>query len=430
MRRAAFALVVVATACATTGGNDRDAEATRELTAIASFRASHHDEAALAGLDRLLRRLDASGGASTLSPATRAALDAELAAARAFIGGIGAKDGDAGRPLTAEAALARLAPLLAHAELADATALARGRTREAGRATCARLQATVEPATAYWGLVVRRTCEHFGVAYESPPLVGAISKLELDGAVVGLTPEQVELLRARVAGWVRSSLWYEATGQATARGTVHGKVVVSFEHRAVTRNVPYRDEIVTSTSAVGTSFGRRGPVVAHGIGVTKIDRVFTYDAEEHRGHYGMTTKVLLDLGAPEPLRFTLQKVENLTAYEHDSTFPKAGVQPNHEKVPSTDEWLAYQLDRMSARAVLHLNRKFVTLHCRGETASLDEAARCALAEQQPTPVRATLSEALGEDAQLLVPILHKPAPAKPRKAEKPAPSDEDAPVFD
>jgi hypothetical protein len=432
MRRRAFALLVIS-ACATTGSGDRDAEATRELTAIASFRASHHDEAALAGLDRLLKRLAASGGAATLSPATRASLDAELAAARTFVGGIGTKDGDAGRPLSAEAALARLAPLLTHAELADAAALAARRARESGRATCARLQASVAPETPYWGLVVRRTCEHFGVAYESPPLVSGISKLELDGAVVGLTPEQVERLRARVAGWVKSSLWYEPTGQATARGTVHGKVEVSFQHRAVTRNVSYQDTIVTSTSGVGHSFGKPGPIFVRGTGVTKLDRMFTYDAEEHRGHYGMTAKVSLEVGASEPLKFTLQRVENLTAYEHDTTFPKAGIQPSHENVPTADEWLAYQLDRMSARAVLHLNHKFVTLHCRGETASLEAAARCALADQQPTPVRATLSEALGEDAQLLGPLLRRQAPPKPRKPEKApagASDGDDNPVFD
>lgn len=422
----ALALGLALAGCATSGANDRDEDAARELTAIASFRASHHDEAALAGLDRLLKRLGASGGAATLSPETRAALDAEVVAARAFVEGIGTKDGAEGRPLAAEAALARLAPLLKHAELADAAARAAGRAHEAGRATCARLQAAIEPTTPYWGLVVRRYCDHFGVAYRPPPLVGAISKLELEGTVPGLTPTQVEHLRARVAGWVKSSLWYEPTGQATARGTVQGKVEISFRHQAVTRNVAYQDEIVTSTSGMGHTLGKGGPVFVHGTGITKIDRVFTYDAEEHRGHYGMTARISLDLGAPQPLKLTLQRVENLTAYEHDTTYPKAGVQPSHVSVPTADDWLATQLDRMSGRAVMHLNRKFVTLHCSGETAALEAAARCALADQQPPPVRATLTDALGEDAQLLAPLLRKPPAPKPRKTDKrPAPEADD-----
>src|SRR5262245_9870234 len=90
------------------------------LAQTASFRTSNHRDAALASLDRALRRVNQQGGLQALPPATRAALETEVRAAdetvRAAISGPLAD----GHPLGAEAALGRLTPLLTDAALAPA----------------------------------------------------------------------------------------------------------------------------------------------------------------------------------------------------------------------------------------------------------------------------------------------------------------------
>jgi hypothetical protein len=430
--------------CATSGGEEVGSagkSVNGQLSDIAAFRASGHTEAALAALDHLLKQVASRGGAEALAPATRAAFERELEASRAFVSGIGAKDAGEGHPLAAEAELARLAPLLAHPELAEATKTAAGHAREVGRATCARIQASVSPDTPHWGLGVSRYCDHFGVAFTAPPLAAGVSKVDVQGAVVGMTPAQNQLLSARIGDWFAKSLWYEPTGLATARASLRGKIESSFQHQTVPQHVSYTDEIETSSSAYAWGTNITKGTYVTGSSKTEMDRVYTYDAEEHRGHYGLTANVSLDVGAAGPLTFTLQKVENLKAYEHDNTFAKAGVRPSHETVPSTDEWLRGQLDRMEARVILHLNRKFVTSTCGAETESLEAAARCVLVGQTPAAVVRALSEAIGEDAQRLGPILHppppappaekpRPRPAKPRPARRDVVEDDESPVID
>ncbi|HEX4403921.1 MAG TPA: hypothetical protein VH560_03785 [Polyangia bacterium] len=75
----------------------RDHAARRELGETAALRAAGHAEAALASLDRLLKQLSDWGGPDVLSADLRGPFDAELAAARAFVATIGAREADAGR---------------------------------------------------------------------------------------------------------------------------------------------------------------------------------------------------------------------------------------------------------------------------------------------------------------------------------------------
>lgn len=448
--RLAFASLLIV-GCATTGG---ESGVTRELANVKSFRASGHIEASLAALDGVLKRVHSQGGPETLSPTERASLETELEGTRAFVREIGAKEAAAGQPLAAEAALARLAPLLAHDEVADAKKAASARAREAGSATCTRMQATVTPDAPHWGLVVSRYCAHFGATFEPPPLTASVGGIDVSGAVVGMTPAQTQALSARLDDWLRASLWYEGGGGAKAKATVQGKIETSFSHQSVTRHAPYRERITTET--VGGynappppgSFARTvQPFLSPGVATstTEVDRVYAYDAEEHRGHYGITAKVSLDVGGAAPLTFTLQRVENLKAYEHDADFGPAGLQPDHQSVPSADEWLQRQYDRMATRLVLFLNHRFVAANCTTGLEALDAAARCALAGQRPAVAIATLSAAIGEDAQRAMPVLRPPPPPPPpapRAARKPAPpapkrptgpppvEDAENPVFD
>ncbi len=153
---------------------------------------------------------------------------------RSFVAQIGANEAAAGHPLAAEAELARLAPLFAHAELAAAATEAETRAREAGAASCARLQTTVTASTPYWGLGVSRYCAHFDVTFAPPPLTSAVGKLSIEGAVTGMTPAQSTTLNDELSSWVASSLWHEPTGRAIARANVAGKIESSFHSQTVT----------------------------------------------------------------------------------------------------------------------------------------------------------------------------------------------------
>ena len=392
----------------------RDHAARRELDEAGGFRAAGHAEAALAALDRLLKQLSDWGGADALSAELRPRLDAEVAAGSAFVAQIGADEAAAGHALAAEAELARLAPLVAHAELAAAATQAEARPRDAGRATCARLQATVTPAMPHWGLAVSRYCAHFDVTFAPPPLTSAVGKLSIEGAVTGMTPTQSATLNDQLSSWVASSLWHEPTGRATARANVVGKIESSFHSQTVTLRVPYRERMVT----------RRDGTTA----VKRSRREYVFDAEEHRGHYGMTAQISVDVGAP--LSFTLQRVDVLTAYEHDASFPEADIRPTHDDVPSTDAWLRAQLEAMTAEVVFYLNRRFVAISCTSRLDTLEAAARCALAGQTPAAAVATLRRALGEDTDGALTLL-RPAPTAATKSPRPAapPDDAASPVF-
>jgi hypothetical protein len=181
--------------------------------------------------------------------------------------------------------------------------------------------------------------------------------------------------------------------------------------------VPYREKTITRSDGTTT--------------VKRSRREYVFDAEEHRGHYGLTAKISVDVGVP--LSFTLQRADVLTAYEHEASFPEAGILPTHDNVPSTDAWLRAQLDTMTAQVVSYLNRRFVALNCTASVDTLEAAARCALAGQTPSAAVARLRQALEEDTDSALALLRPPAvpaakPAAPQPAQ-PRPEDAESPVF-
>jgi hypothetical protein len=435
-RRRAWTLAALAAlplGCATSGagtasdeGESHDQIARRELADVATFRTGGHVEAAVAGLDRLLKQLATWGGLESLSPATRATFDTELESSRAFVSGIGAKDAADGRPLAAEGELARLAPLLAHAELAAARTAAETRTRDAGQRVCVRVQSAASADTPHLGLLVSRYCAHFGVTVEAPPIVDGATSFELTGEVAGTVKAAGEHIRARVADWLRSSAWYEREGRGAARGTVNGKVDASLGRRTVTLHAPYRDRIVTETGSTEKSATLPETLRAwadpnSATSVTEIDRDYAYDAEETRGHYDLGVKVTLALGST-PVTFTLQRAENLRGYEHDASFAPAGVAPRHDPVPAPAQWLDGQLERMSTKVVALLNRKFVSTYCAPSTVTLEEASHCVASGQRAPAAVAVVARTFGEDADQLLAVLRPPPPptaARPGGAPPP-----------
>lgn len=233
-----------ATAGSESGGERPDRRAKRELADIATFRESGHSEAAVAGLNRLLKWLSEEGAADALSAKTRAALDTELRATRAFTKEIGAKELASAHPLAAEAELARLSPLLTAPELASARQEAAARIRAGGEQTCARLRAA--PQTPNWTIIVARYCAHFGDA--APVVPSGAAPLAVSGAIKGLSGAQADLVRSRVAEWFRASLWTKAADTAVGRAGVAGTFEATFQHASVTLHAPYEAAVTTHTT--------------------------------------------------------------------------------------------------------------------------------------------------------------------------------------
>lgn len=416
-------VAILAAGCATgTLGADRapDESIDTQLAQTASFRASNHRDAALAALDRVLKRVSQQGGPQTLSPSTRAALDTEIRGAdetvRAAVNGPLA----AGQPLAAEAALARLAPLLATAQLTPTRQAVADTIQKTGQQACARLQGTVSPEAPYWGLGVSRYCAHFGTSFAPPPRPAALGSFEVTGTLAGLSAEQAAVLRDNVADWLRASLWFDAEGKAVGRGTIGGNYGASFRRQTVTLHAPYKQRVgVYNTSIVPPpqTYDARGipqtnNPLSSSWGVAMVDQTYAYDAEEVRGDYTYDALVKLEVGTSVPVSLAMRRAQGIKGYEHDVTFEPAALVPRHDDLPTAQQWFQQQIAAMWGKAVWALNRKFIDAHCKRESYGPDEAVRCVAAGQQPAAALAALAQAIGEDARPLVPILQPPPPPK------------------
>ena len=427
-------MVLLAGGCASgsvTADRPTDESIETQLAQVASFRASKHRDAALAALDRVLRRVNQQGGAAALPPSTRAQLDAEIRGAadtvRASVDGPLA----AGHPLAAEAALGRLSPLLTDAALAPARQAGADAIKKTGQESCARLQATVTPEAPYWGLGVSRYCAHFGTTFAPPPRPNALGSFEVSGTLAGLSAAQAAHLRDSVGRWLRASFWFDPDGKAVGRGSVAGSYAATFKRQTVTLHAPYKQTVgIANVSIVPpppAPVPGKGVVVPPrlpdntGIGWASVDQTFAYDTEETRGDYSLGASVKLDVGAPAPVTLEIRRAQGIKGYDHDVTFEPAEITPRHDDVPTSQQWFDSQIASMWGKAVWALNRKFIGAYCKRESFSADEAVRCVAAGQQPPGVMAALAQAIGEDAGSLVPLLQPPPPPKEEApAKKPA----------
>ncbi len=422
----------------------RDRFTQSEVVRIQGFRSGRHGEAALVETDRLLKQIHGWGGADGLSPAAHSALDAELAAIPAVVAGLIDGDLAAGHPLAAEKALARIAPLVGHPELSRARQDAADKTRATGQTTCTRLQQSPVSDSPHWALTVGRYCEHFGAAANPIPAAQLpVTAFEITGTVKGMNADQVAALRGRITEWVRASLWNDPLRGPTGRGTIEGAVESSFRRQTVSLHTEYEDTITVTTPSFGIAprpvdtvgnkrtlprVGTVGNEPTFGAASATMNRTFTYDAEELRGHYGMNVTVRLDIGTPTPVTLRLKKVEDEKGYEHDVTFEPAGISPQRDRVPSADEWIRSKLDGFATRVTWALNRQFVRTLCDRAQYSVEEAARCLVAGLKPTAALSTLTAALGENAESVMPLLRpippervEPTPAQ-AKARPPRPA--------
>jgi hypothetical protein len=447
--------ILFAGGCATggaAGARSNEPSIDTHLSQIAAFRKSNHRDAALVELDRLLKRLGQAGGVETLPESTRAALDVEIRDADETVGANIGRHAAAGHPLTAEAELARRAPLLTTAAFAPTRQASAEAIRQAGQQVCQRLQETVTPELPYWGLGVSRYCEHFGVTFPPPSRAGALGSFEVTGQISGVTAVQSEAFRARVGQWLHDSLWFDEGGKAVGRGTVDGSYSATHKRQSVTLHATYKQKITTTT--IGSLAPPLAPTTPRGVtpplrrypgtsySTTTMDQTFPYDAEEIRGDYALGVSVKIDVGTPAPLTVNVRRGQGIKGYDHDVIFEPAGIVPRHDRVPSAAEWFDDQVESMSRKMVWALNRKFIDAHCKRASFEVNEAVRCLAVGQQAPGALAALANAIGEGAEPLVPILRpapkpepeaptkKPAPAKVRPKVSSGATDDEDPIID
>jgi hypothetical protein len=397
---------------------------------IDALLAGQRTDAALAMLGGLLKDVDDWGGPSQLSGPAQDALRATVAGAQKVVRDVGAAALTSGRPLTVEADLARLSPLLRPAELAAARDDAAASIRTAGQQTCARLRAS--PASPNWALIVARYCAHFGDGAAPPLAASSPAPLAVAGGVAGLSRAGADLLRARLDEWLRASLWARVGDPPPARASMGGKFEVSFQRASVTLHAPYEATVTSHTTLdrnplaedLANAF-RSVNLPAHGDATTRgqVTSVYAYDAEESRGRYSLNAQVTFDLGPGGPTVVNLRREENLKAYEHDVTFEPAGIFPRHDSIPSGEAWLPMQLDRARPLALRTLNRQFLATFCGRRTYELEDAARCLVVGPNAAATK-TVAATIGDDEQRLTAILVPPPPPAPKENEpaaRPAP---------
>ena len=116
----------------------------------------------------------------------------------------------------------------------------------------------------------------------------------------------------------------------------------------------------------------------------------------------------------------LKRAEGVKGYEHDVSFEPAAISPRHDWISTAEEWVDAQLDGFATRVTWALNRKFLKTYCARPQYTVEEAAHCFMAGQQPPAAMAAPSDALGDKAESALEIL-RPTPPAP-EARKTAPT--------
>jgi hypothetical protein len=362
-----------------------------------------------------------------------------------------------GRALAAAAQRAKWTPWLQRPELAAFGPELDAEIAKAGAKSCAR-STQVAGEQPFALELVAAYCKAVGgemPAWKPRPLL--VSGVAISGGIIGTPPvEQIELERA-VTSALERSVWFTAMTDARASAQVQGNVVASFtqEPTELSRSwteripyqvmetyqepvqVPYSDTEMYTESVPYTAYESRSepcsppqkgmcsashPVTRYRSEtrmrpVTRFRteyrnrtrqvtryrdeaRVFRYPATKHEGRYQATFFVRLDLGSGmRPIEARGSAEDARSAYEHDAEFAPAGVHPEQATLPSAMWWRQQQRERIHATLLQSLDAAWTQSFCSEGVSSIEEAARCARARQQPIPqaVRTRIVELFGDD---------------------------------
>lgn len=404
-RRVAL-IAVGAIGCATSQSDsspkagDRVGAVQSKLAQARTLRTSGHGEAALSALSEALR-LEARGSLE-LPDNVKAEREAEIAAAGETVEAAIRSDLAAKAPLSARRRADKLAPLLESPPLQPINQKATTEIAAGGRARCAELVAQQDGRTPYLARMLADYCTKIGGApggssggdFSAPAAPEQARGLRVSGRLEHCTDAQQKIVEGWMADVFRDSPWFAAEATNMLPLALSGGYKARLERQRVVLNAPYRDV----THSVITR-GLMGPTATV---ETESERIFQYEAEQYDARYDLAMTVTLDLGGAPPLAVAVKRLDNRRAFQHEVSFPKANVYPQHANLPDINTWLTTSLGGKKAPMVRKLRARWVKAYCVRSTFSPEEAARCLQAGERRPAAELSLAEVFGKDTPLVV----------------------------
>lgn len=384
------------------------------------------DEEAEAWLLRFLNHRTAWN--SKLSGGLESSLREEVDSTRRHLQRLVGNPARQGHALTAEQALLRKQPLLAHGELALISRDMEWLVLQSGKASCQRLRDMSTADSPHWRELVFRYCGHWREyaprPASAPELFGAPS---WTGTVEGLDEAQQALLEARLTQAFESSPWFTPGGSSRPVFSLEGRFATARDSHPVsltapwTESVPYTDhedrtetieepyeaeeEYTDSNGKTKTRTVTKYTKHTHtySVPVTRyrdVPRSFEYHAlrlsQAHQ--VAVASSAVLD-ARRGPLTVTLQDQLSESGHEHDITFREGGVRPQRPSFTLAETWLEAKVEALRGAFVRQLAEHWRESYCSTPSLTLDEAARCARAGiVVPLQASRVLSDILGADA--------------------------------
>ncbi|MBZ4415021.1 hypothetical protein [Myxococcus sp. RHSTA-1-4] len=333
-----------------------------------------------------------------------------------------------GLALTAEHALVRKRPLLAHREMAVIQREMESVVLQSGKETCQRLRGVSSEDAPHWKELVFRYCGRWReYAPQPPPAPELFGPPGFSGDVDGFGPAQLDLLRDRLTRAFESSPWFSPGATSRVDFSLAGRFSTRKDSQNVeltapyTEKVPYTDheertqtieEPYTEEEEYTDSKGEkktrtvkkvRKYTRTYTVPVTKyrdVARTFEYRAlrlsVDHR--LALSSSGVLD-SRRGPVTAVLEDQFSESGYEHDVTFHDAHVTPKRVSFTPPHAWADARVEAMGALFSKRLVEHWRESYCSTPALTLDDAARCARAGTTlPTPAYQVLSEILGDDA--------------------------------
>ncbi|MBZ4407914.1 hypothetical protein OWM54_13605 [Myxococcus sp. MISCRS1] len=333
-----------------------------------------------------------------------------------------------GHALTAEEALIRKRPLLAHKEMVGIQREMESSVLQSGKDTCGRLKAVTSDTGAHWREVVSRYCRHWREPAPEPAPAPELTGVPTwEGQVSGLDSARMALLRSRLARAYELSPWYSPAAKPqpelllagrfdTRRGSENVAMTAPYTERVPYTDHEERKETIeepfeadeTYTDKDGKTQTRKVTKVRtytrnFTVPVTRyrdVARTFEYHALRLSVEHQLTLSSSGVLDARRaPLATVLQDHLSESSLEHDVHFEPGEIRPRRASFTSPEGWLEQRVELMARRFAESLSVHWRESYCDVPMRTLDEASRCARAGTTlPTPAHQLLSEVLGDDA--------------------------------
>jgi hypothetical protein len=359
---------------------------------------------------------------ANLPPDVARLRDEEIAAAGEVVAAVMQPSLAARAPLAARGRVARVLALLktsprllAVRDKAEADIIA------AGKASCTTLAASETARGPYFARLLASYCGPFGVTVTLPDAPEQRRGLRVSGKISNTTDPQHRTVESWVAAAFQQSPWYGAAAVAMMPVALSGQYDASLVSKRVTFTAPYT---VRHRSTVD-----RGPMMRPYAIETTSQHAFAYEVEQFDARYHLDATFDLQLGAPSAaLLIRVDWTEKRKAYQHDVTFPPAGIRPRRANLPTVNSWLSARLARKRLAFVRKLEARWSDAFCAGKQFGPEEGARCAYGGgKRPPAALAAVAAVFGPDAgPALDDLLRKrTAPEPPTEADADTDDDKD-----